>query len=284
MKTLYSAKIVLDSINPAGDRLTTFEVTYPRIIHSEFLTHRLLSRNSASSRAIPNEKLRKRIEDDPVMPVYWGQNQSGMQAESELDKLAQSRAESVWLNALDKMLEYSQTLSDLGVHKQICNRLLEPWMFITVICTATEYENFFHLRCDPNAQPEIQKIAYMMRDLYESNEPKLLQKGEWHTPYIYSEELSEMSCMADRLKISVARCARVSYLTHDGKRNLQADLKLADRLSSNGHWSPFEHVARSLGSHKRYGNFTGWLQYRKHFSNEHMGRNLDLIGKLEARV
>jgi hypothetical protein len=229
------------------------------------MTHRLFSRNSASSRAIPNEKLSSRVEADPVMPVYWGQNQSGMQAVDEIDRRSQILAESVWLNAREEMLVASNRLAQLGVHKQLCNRLLEPWMWITVIVTATEYENFFHLRCHPDAQPEIQKIACMMRDLYRTNGPRLLKVGMWHTPYIQpNEELSHLQ----ELNVSVARCARVSYLTHDGKREIESDLKLFDRLQSSGHWSPFEHVARATPG-VQSGNFSGWKQYRKCFYDEH---------------
>lgn len=270
---MYSAKIVLDSVNPAGDRLTTFEISYPRFVHSELMTHRLFSRNSASSRAIPNEKLRKRVEEDPVLPIYWGQNQSGMQAGVELPSKEQLTARMLWLKARDFMLECSEELSKLGVHKQLCNRLLEPWMFITVIVTATEYENFFHLRCDPNAQPEIQKIAYMMRDLYKNSTPHVLVDAQWHTPYIQWEERD--LDMDKKLMLSVARCARVSYLTHNGKRDLEADYKLFDRLTQNGHWSPFEHVAQALSTSTRLGNFVGWKQYRKQFSEEHHGRTIE---------
>jgi thymidylate synthase ThyX len=259
---MYAAKIIMDSINEVGNRLTTFEVTYPRFVHSEFMTHRLFSRNAASSRAIPNEKLRHRITDDPVLPVYWGQNQSGMQASEELNSEAQRLASKTWLQARDEMLLASQHLTQLGVHKQLCNRLLEPWMWITVIVTATEYENFFHLRCHPDAQPEIQKVAHMMRALYRTNSPKLLKSGMWHTPYIQADEA--LDCY-ESLRVSVARCARVSYLTHDGKREIDADLKLFDRLQTSGHWSPFEHVAVSLSMPERSGNFWGWMQYRKLF-------------------
>lgn len=271
---MYLAKIILDSVNPCGDRLTTFEISYPRFIHSEMLTHRSFCRNSASSRAIPNEKLRHRIEDDPVIPVYWGKNQPGMQASKELEETVQTQAEALWLEARDKMLTYSSTLADLGVHKQLCNRLLEPWMFITVIVTATEYDNFFHLRCDSNAQPEIQKIAYMMQELYKFNSPRFLDTGKWHTPYIQSEEYKSFT-QEECLQVSVARCARVSYLTHDGKRDIEADLKLFQRLQENKHWSPFEHVAVALSCSERSGNFFGWKQYRKQFVNEHHGRKLD---------
>ena len=264
---MYSAKIILDSINPVGNRLTTFEITYPRFVHAELMTHRMFSRNSASSRAIPNEKLRMRIQDDPVMPVYWGQNQSGMQATEELGNGIKTDAETCWLQARNIMLGYATELANLGVHKQLCNRLLEPWMFITVIITATEYENFFHLRCSPDAQPEIQKIACMMRDLYRSNQPCEMQLGEWHTPYIQPEEYHAIGIGA-RLKLSVARCARVSYLTHDGKRDVEADRKLFERLRSSGHWSPFEHVAMALNNNGPSGNFRGWHQYRKYFPEE----------------
>lgn len=266
---MYNAEIILDSMNEAGNRLTTFEVTYPRFVHAEFMTHRMFSRNAASSRAIPNEKLRDRIAFDPVLPVYWGQNQSGMQASQEIDDC--DEANEIWLHARDVMLRSSETLAKLGVHKQICNRLLEPWMWITVIVTATDYENFFHLRCHPDAQPEIQKIAYMMRDLYYANSPRLLQAGMWHTPYIQPDEALSQS---ETLQVSVARCARVSYLTHDGKREIGADLKLFDRLQTSGHWSPFEHVAKSLSTPERSGNFTGWFQYRKCFPAEHVGAGL----------
>lgn len=276
---MYSAKIILDSVNPVADRLTTFEVSYPRFVHSELMTHRLFSRNSASSRAIPNEKLRKRIEEDPVMPVYWGQNQTGMQAGEELTENAKQEAEALWLAARDEMLSYSSALASLGVHKQLCNRLLEPWMFITVIVTATEYENFFHLRCDPNAQPEIQKIAYMMKELYSENKPKELKPGEWHTPYIQPKEY-ETFTKIERLQVSVARCARVSYLTHDGKRDIEADLKLFQRLLENKHLSPFEHIAMCMSSTLRSGNFFGWDQYRKFFPDEHYGRDLEELAKV----
>jgi len=268
---MYKAKIILDSINEVGNRLTTFEVTYPRFVHSEFMTHRLFSRNAASSRAIPNEKLRNRVENDPVMPVYWGQNQSGMQAENELDSETQRLASKTWLQARDEMLLASEYLSKLGVHKQLCNRLLEPWMWITVIVTATEYENFFHLRCHPDAQPEIQKIAILMRDCYRTNSPRLLRAGMWHTPYIQADETLDYY---NSVRVSVARCDRVSYLTHDGKRDIEADLKLFNRLKSSGHWSPFEHVAKAMSTPDRSGNFWGWKQYRKLFYDEHWGSEL----------
>ena len=290
---MYSAKIIADSINPVGDRLTTFELTYPRFVHAELMTHRLFSRNSASSRALPTKKLLEQIENNPVMPKWWGKNQSGMQAAEELTGAALTLAKAQWLLGRDDAVKRAKALHEIGLHKQIANRVLEPWMFITVIVTATEYENWFHLRCSPMAQPEIAWVAYEMQKLYKENEPKLSQPGWWHLPYIVMEkehplyvDTSELASLlklsrADGVgltealcKISTARCARVSYLTHAGVRDYSEDIKLHDRLSDNGHWSPFEHVAMAQSSSEMSGNFKGWTQYRKTFPNEHAGRRL----------
>lgn len=289
---MYSAKILADSFNlEAETRLTTFEITYPRFVHSELLTHRMFSRNSASSRAIPNEKLRQRIIDNPVFPVWWGKNQSGMQANEELDPEKIKEVESIWITARDHMLAFSEQLGNLGVHKQICNRLLEPWMYITVIVTATEYENYYYLRTsqlptgqnkvldkrkfDPNfpAQPEIQKIARLMWELQQESEPYKARHGDWHLPLVTETERATLT-LDQCIKLSVGRCARVSYLTHDGKRDLEADFKLHDRLEKSGHWSPFEHQAKALALPERNGNFIGWEQYRKTFRQENYGKHL----------
>lgn len=267
----YKCQILLDSINSVGDRLTTFELTYPRFIHSEFMTHRMFSRNSASSRAIPVEKMIERVENDPVIPVYWGKNQKGMQAKEELDTISKAHAEKQWLIARDLAVDQARRLIRLDVHKQIVNRLLEPWMWITVICSATTYSNFFKLRCHPDAQPEIQKLAYMMRDEYEGSEPTAVKDGHWHLPLLEGVSISDWQqngySVGELCKISVGRCARVSYLTHHGTRDPQADIDLHDRLLSSGHWSPFEHVAYAAPG-KSSGNFNGWVQYRKQLEGE----------------
>lgn len=276
---MYSAKILLDSVNPAGHRLTTWELQYPRFVHAELMTHRVFSRNSASSRAIPSEKLIQRILDDPAMPVWWGKNQPGMQAQEELG-IAKVDAQSVWIGARNKMVEYARMLQELGLHKQIANRILEPWMYITVILSATSFDNWFKLRCHKDAQPEIKHLADMMLEEYKRGNPIPRGYGGWHLPltntedfstlcakyYLLSDEDKRKNTNADMLKISVGRCARVSYLTHDGKRDIQADIDLHDRLVTSGHWSPFEHVAQA--SDGQFGNFTGWRQYRKEFEGE----------------
>jgi thymidylate synthase ThyX len=270
----YSAKIVADSISKSGHRVTTMEVMFPRMVLAEFNTHRMLSKNSASSRAIPIAKQLDRIKSEPVLPVYWGANQSGMQAFAELDESAQKAAKTEWLSARDDAVRHAEQLFEIGLHKQLVNRILEPFMWHTVIVTGTEWSNFFALRANEMAQPEIRTIAEMMRDAYESSKPKLLGNDEWHMPLIQPEEFDgAFEKTEDARKISAARCARVSYLTHDGKRDLEADLILYKRLTSGGHMSPLEHVARPMTDEELQeaefrGNFRGWVQLRKLVPNE----------------
>lgn len=268
----YSTKILADSLAPNGARLTTFEVSFPRIVLAEFNTHRVFSRNSASSRAIPVSKMIERVEQDPFLPVYWGKNQKGMQASVELTEEEQKEAEFVWLGLRDKAVEAVRYLSNpegLDVHKQIANRLLEPFLFHTVIVSATEWANFFALRCHKDAQPEIRKAAVAMQGLYKVSEPRNLQVGEWHLPLTPDlQDLSGIFLEREIARISCARCARVSYLTHDGKRDPSADLELAERLQKSGHMSPFEHAAIALAKSEEKGNFIGWLQYRKMLKDE----------------
>lgn len=263
----YSAKILADSVSPRGHRLTTFELTYPRFIHSEFMTHRAFSRNATSSRAIPIEKIIKQVKENPAYPIWWGKNQKGMQAEEELTGFALRDAKAVWARARDHAVYRAKQLIECGMHKQLVNRILEPWCWITVICSATDYGNFFNLRAHVDAQPEIDHIANLMVDAYYSNEPEYKNYGKWHLPLIGfpgDEKLSD----EDKCKVSVGRCARVSYLTHDGKRDIQADIDLFERLKDSGHWSPFEHVACSRDNDNYYGNFMGWYQLRKLYPNE----------------
>lgn len=270
---MYSAKILKDSLALCGSRLTTMEVTFPRIVLSEFNTHRIASKNSASSRAIPSQKIIARVIDNPFIPIYWGKNEKGMQATSELSITEQHEANEIWLSARDSMVDHVKRLLKVGVHKQIANRLLEPFIWQTVIVSATHWDNFFNLRCDEDAQPEIRKIAVMMRDLFNSVKPNsdLSQTFNWHFPLVESAEFDELYksfSFEDIKKICVGRCARVSYLTHDGIRDPQADIDLANKLLLSGHMSPFEHAAEGLSSNLQRGNFTGWMQYRKQIPNE----------------
>lgn len=283
---MYQTRILKDSLAPCGKRLVTWELSYPRFVHAELMTHRLFSRNSASSRAIPTNKLMSRIREDPALPKWWGLNQAGMQARAELPADLRLQAEGLWLKARDAMLEVVGQLGALGLHKQLANRLIEPWMFITVIVSATEFDNWFHLRNHKDAQPEIAWVASSMWEQYQEHGPTPLPEGSWHLPFIEAEDHAEAksalggdtSAVVGLLKkVSVGRCARVSYLTHDGKRDLDKDVELHDRLCAGpttgepGHWSPFEHVAMALAEPKPSGNFIGWAQYRKAFEQEHHG-------------
>ena len=269
----FSARVLLDSRSPSGARLTTLEVRYPRFIHSEMMTHRVFSRNAASSRAIPIKKMIAAVREEPALPVYWGRNQTGMSAREAIAPEIEERARVEWQAALDDALRHAERLAaqDIDLHKQLVNRLLEPFAWITVIITATEWANFFTQRCHPDAQPEIKHIAEMMLAAYRASTPASVEIGRWHLPLIQDDERSlpdEELC-----KLSVARCARVSYLTHDGKRDRERDLDLYEKLlggGANGHWSPFEHVATPAADPGRHSaNFVGWEQYRKRFPQEH---------------
>ena len=270
----FSARVLLDSVSPAGVRLTTMEARYPRFIHSELLTHRVFSRNSSSSRAVPIRKMIDAVRTDPAMPVWWGRNQAGMQALEEIGDDAQALARTEWQHALEDALAHAERLaaSDINLHKQLVNRILEPFAWITVIITATEWANFFTQRTHEDAQPELKHLATLMLAEYRGSVPRELALGEWHTPLILADEEAAVP-LEERLKISVARSARVSYLTHDGSRDHAKDVELYDRLvggGANGHWSPFEHVATPLAAGGEWsGNFRGWQQYRKRFAEEH---------------
>lgn len=226
------ATIVADSVSEIGHRLTTFVLTYPRMIHAELMTHRMLSRNSSSSRAIPVSKMVERVQNNPAMPEYWGKNQAGMQAAEELEGDAREYAINLWKSARDAAVLATGGLVELGVHKQIANRILEPWHHITVIVTATSWENFFTLRCHKDAQPEFRILAELMAEKFKTSEPKLLDanKEEWHLPFVSEREREELSNI-HQIKCSVARCARSSYLNHDGSNpDLGKDLALHDKL------------------------------------------------------
>lgn len=265
-----SAKIILDSVSPDGYRLTTMEVTFPRMVLAEFNTHRVFSRNSASSRAIPIEKMLKRVMEDPFVPTYWGENQKGMQAEKVLDTAKAALAKLLWLGARDAAVAFAKALLAVGVHKQLTNRILEPFMWHTVIVTSSEWSNFYALRAHPDAQPEIREVAELMKQAMDASTPNLVDYEEWHLPITPDiEELKASFDIETIKKISAGRCARVSYLTHFGQRDPAADIELCERLVESGHMSPLEHVAApAYPDSEPSGNFRGWVQMRKYVPNE----------------
>lgn len=272
------AKVICDSISPTKARITTMQLRYPRFIHSEFMTHRVFSRNASSSRAIPAQKMIDSIAEDPALPIHFGLNQRGMQAYEEADKFTADAALEVIRSMLDAVVDGCETLKGLGIHKQVVNRYLEPWSHISVVVTATDWDNFFALRYHHAAQPEIRELAKQMYEAMQSSTPTPLDFGEWHLPYIKDEEryapghhsFKKPKNLEDLLRASTARCARVSYLTHDKKEpSLEADLGLYERLYAEKHLSPFEHQATPLTNPSDYsGNFMGWLQYRKTIKGE----------------
>lgn len=288
-----TAKIIADSISPAGIRLTTLQLRYPKFIHGEFMTHRVFSRNASSSRAIPVERLIRDVIDDPVYPSFWGKNQPGMQANEEHDvalrptgisEIKHTRKDG-WDNARQGAIYWARTFDDAGYHKQIVNRLLEPFCHINVVVTATEWSNFFALRLHKDAQPEMRLLATEMSKAMAINQPHELQPGDWHVPYVGDgwcnnyRGSSDLRAGKTVVQLSVARCARVSYLTQEGKTpNVEDDLKLYDRLVGAVplHASPCEHQATpDYQIHpdvwfrpEYHGNFRGWIQYRKTLSGE----------------
>jgi thymidylate synthase ThyX len=264
-----SATVVADSISPLGIRITTMVLRYPRFIHAEFMTHRMFSRNASSSRAIPIEKMIKAVEDEPAMPVYWGKNQKGMQAAEELSDVERAGCETEWLEARNSAVKHAKTMLDFGLHKQLTNRLLEPWQHITVICTATEWTNFYALRRHKDAQPEIKALADCMHAAQNASLPMQLRGGEWHLPFICNDDMQYAENL--RVRMSVARCARVSYLNHDGTTpNMENDMKLYDRLilASPAHMTPAEHQCVPMTDNSFYGNLRGWKQHRKFIIGE----------------
>lgn len=247
------AKVIADSISPDGVRLTTMEFGMWRSMLPEFNTHRTFSRNSASSRAIPFARQIAKIEHDLFTPVVWAAEQKGMQGGEEIT--SPGSAEWVWKQAAEDSVKHAKSLVNLGVHKSIVNRLIEPFMQHKVVVTATAWQNFFNQRCSPLAQPEIRLAAECIREAMMASKPQQLHEGEWHLPYIGDdpEALDTLAGQVDHpapwdsaAMASAARCARVSYETQDGKRDAHEDLRLYQRLISaqpEPHWSPLEHVA-----------------------------------------
>jgi thymidylate synthase ThyX len=322
-----SAKIIEGSLSPQGLPISTWVLTFPRIVLAEFNTHRMFSRNSASSRAIPFKKMLEMVQNDPFIPIRWMKEHTGMQGTEYFTskdslkipdslyggKIATLKMlEMSWLNARNSAVVEAVYLDSIGCTKQICNRLLEPFMWHTVLLTTTEIENFFALRAHPAAEIHIADLAQKMLDEWNNYTPKQLKAGEWHMPFgdqIDKDRLYDLIDSKDsdwlgkvdeyRLKISTARCARISYGTFEGKDDYEADIKLHDRLAASGHWSPFEHCARAMSDSEFSswgrrtvrnidstelnnngfftssvyesgwcGNFKSFVQYRKLFPNE----------------
>lgn len=267
-----SAKIIADSISKDGQRITTFELEYPRIIHSELMTHRLFSRNAASSRAIPVKTLIDMVRNEPAMPVRFGANQPGMQDKGEehtalvLNHFSPRRA---WTIAAEDAAFWAEAFAEAGYHKQTANRLLEPFQRMKTVLTATEFENFWWLRVDADADPTIEALAIAMHKEYEASEPELLQPGQWHTPYVehfyeniglegddvwvfcgyYVEDENGEKVILDveeAKAISSSCCAQVSYRRLNSTKDKALDIYGRLLTGRKVHASPFEHIATPM--------------------------------------
>ena len=272
---MISAKVLCDSLNSKNDRLTTLQVKFHRYILPEVLTHRVLSRNAQSSRAYPVKKLIQSVLDDPAIPVYWGENRPGMVAGKEIDVDVQSivipdkvSREQAWLESRDMAVKVALNYAEAGYHKQVVNRIIEPYTWTNMVISATNWDNFFALRDHPDAQPEIRELAVKIKLAMEKSTPRLLQKHELHLPYITEEE----SYLPDyvKRKVSVARCARVSYRLYETEINstVEKDVELYNRLKAEAHLSPFEHVAWEAEDFDYTANFSGFTQLRSSIEEE----------------
>lgn len=246
-----NASIVADSVSPMGNRLTTFQLSYPRYLHAEILTHRVFSRNAQSSRAVPVDKMIQ-FNSDPVVPYVYGKNNAGMSSKEEVSGWRLAATKLIWKYAATGAFTISKLLSKLGLHKQWANRITEPFSTITVIITATEWDNFFWLRDDPDAaQPEIVALARLMKDKLDQSLPVQLEKGQWHLPYIHTVTTASKQWyydsdgnslnISEALKISASCCAQVSYrkLNESKEKAIEIFTKLFS--GPKPHMSPTEH-------------------------------------------
>lgn len=258
--TITAKCILATRSDPYGPTITTLQLRYPRFIHSELMTHRVFSRSASSSRAVPVSKIIQQVIDDPAMPVHWGANRPGMQATEEVDDPEVARE--VWLEAASDAVRSAKRLVFVGAHKQVVNRILEPFAHIDVVVTSTEWDNFFMLRDDDAADPTMRQLAIAMRQALES---AVVNESNYHLPYVRLRELTDV----EGLMLSAARCARVSYQNHDGTDpDPMKDLELVDKLLSMKHLSPFEHQAVALDPEDpaalpRSNFHPAWTQFRK---------------------
>ena len=274
-ETLITAKVIADSINETGQRLTTFELEFPRLILSECNTHGAIEKNTSSSRAIPVSKMLDHILEQNLKPIYFGSKKSGMQAGNELTGEGLDFVKCVWGSSLESAVEYAEMLDKAGVAKEVTNRITEPYQLIKAVWSATDWENFFNLRLEKDADPNICMLAYKMYEAMSKSVPLLLKKGEYHLPYVgkydipvaysdlggyeyetgynvfyYDKEcdhtIEHCLTLEEAIKYSVASCASVSYRATD--MTLDKAEKIWNMLvkSEVVHASPLTHVATPI--------------------------------------
>jgi hypothetical protein len=261
-----SAKVLADTWF-RGSRLTTFELVYPRFILAEVNTHRQLSRNSASSRAIPIDAMVEAVKTDPAGPVFWGRNQAGMVAAEELIGFDLEKAKGTWAAGAYSAIWTAKELQACGVHKSIANRCLEPWFWVKTVLSATEWPNFYVQRTDKAAEPSFQALAEAMLAAHNASVPVRVEERDgglyWHLPYVTPEERGVLN-LDDQRCVSAARCARVSYTRHGQVKDLEEDRLRVVQMVDMRHWSPLEHVAVALQG--QWGNYKNFCQWRKYFA------------------
>jgi thymidylate synthase ThyX len=299
------AKILADSISKDGIRLRSFEIVAHRFILAEINTHKVLSRNYRSSRAVPVKRLITEVREHPAIPVTWGMNVAGMHTSIIADAETAKKAEEIWRKAANAAADYAQELMDIGIHKQWANRVMEPYMWAKGIITSSDMANFYALRLPPDAQPEFRALAEAMQAAEAKSKPRRMKHGMWHLPYVDLSDKEEF-CQIERFvdanpdvdlgswttkeertmelarRMSVARCARVSYRGFDDPNaRIEKELELYSKLLTSQplHASPAEHQAtpdyligrgkkRRWANRDLHGNLYGWVQYRKTLPGE----------------
>lgn len=299
------AKVLKDSISPAGIRLLSYECQYPRIVHSELMTHGMLSKNAASSRAIPFNKMKEQLTG---RPVRFGQANPGMQDKGE-DHTALINGytpEEWWRLAVLSATKFSEGFYEAGYHKQVYNRLTEPGQMIKTVITGTEWNNFLWLRDHGAADPTLAELARCIREAKEASTPELLYPGEWHLPYIHTTRhksghmlywidgryIEEDDCylengltLEDAIKVSSARTAAVSFRNVDYGVEKSSDV--FDKLvgDERKHGSAMEHQATPMKPWNSYLGVNTDYPGSWEVGVSHMDRDLELwSGKLRGWI
>lgn len=289
---LISVEIIKDSYNPEfSSRITTMILEYPRIVHSELMTHRVFSRNASSSRAIPVSKVIEQVRTNPAMPVRFGKNQAGMQDAGEYEGSDSIR--DLWKEASRSACSFAAVMNDMQAHKQVINRILEPYQFIRVCVTSTNWNNWFNLRNHPDADPTIHALAETMEKAMEESEPYRLMPDQWHIPFVkeqvsiyeqqfFDEDDNEIS-LEQALRISASCAAQTSYRKLDNSLEKAEDIYKKLIESKPCHSSPVEHCGKAISKMKSpmdyfnlagvthidrngvpwSGNFHGFVQHRQ---------------------
>ncbi|RII88692.1 hypothetical protein DZF92_02095 [Clavibacter michiganensis subsp. insidiosus] len=282
-----SATVIADSTYESGVRLTTLEVRFHRFMLPQFNSHRVFSWNSSSSRAVPVSRQLSSMSVGQAEPLAWPAERRGMQGGDALEDA--ETVKGIWRDIGRFAMDRAADLQAAGLHKSVTNRVLEPFMWHTSVVTSTAWDNFFLQRDSELAQPEVRALAKAMSDARSGSVPRQLPAGGWHLPYVTDRDVEEDGARGDLLaRISAARCARTSYLTHDGNADPEADLKLFDKLVSADppHWSPLEHVATPWPENRNKGElrFTDRNGRQHDLPLEHLPRVGNLLAWRSLRT